>query len=280
MIMNRDTVALITGGGSGIGRALAGDLARRGVRLRLADIDESGVRSTAAEIVREGGDAEGQVVDVTDRAAVASWIEGEASHLGRLDYLFNNAGIAIQGELLDHSAENWLCTLDVNLRGVVHGVLAAYPIMVRQGFGHIVNTASLAGLCPNPHLGAYVASKHAVVGLSTTLRSEGADLGVRCSVVCPGVVRTELIQNMTILKEETIPFTREELLQRMPLRPYTPERCAAAILRGVERNKPIIVVTPHAKVMWALYRISPALYLRILTLLLRRVRREMSGGGV
>lgn len=276
MIMNREAVALITGGGSGIGRALARDLARRGVRLRLADIDEPRVHAAVEEIVRDGGDAEARVVDVTDRQAVADWIEGEAGRLGRLDYLFNNAGIAIQGEVMDHSAENWMRTLDVNLRGVIHGVLAGYPIMVRQGFGHIVNTASLAGLCPNPGLVAYVASKHAVVGLSTTLRVEGADLGVRCSVVCPGVIRTELIQNMTILKEETFPFTRDEFVRRMPMRPYTPERCAAKILRGVERNKPIIVVTPHAKVLWALYRISPALYLRVLTLAVRRIRHELA----
>jgi NAD(P)-dependent dehydrogenase (short-subunit alcohol dehydrogenase family) len=114
---------------------------------------------------------------------------------GRLDYMFNNAGIGMGGEVRDMDLEHWRRVLEVNLWGVTCGTSAAYEEMVRQGFGHIVNTASLAGLIPLPMVAAYCATKHAVVGLSASLRAEAAALGIKVSVVCPGFVETGIFRS-------------------------------------------------------------------------------------
>jgi NAD(P)-dependent dehydrogenase (short-subunit alcohol dehydrogenase family) len=179
-------VAIVTGGASGIGRALVEALARRGARVVLADVQAGLAEEVAARIRAGGGRATAENLDVTDFAATSRLIQDSFQTDGRLDYVFNIAGIGIVGEARYFEQEDWYRMLDVNLRGVVHGVQAAYPIMVRQGFGHIVNMASGAGLWPSPFVVGYCATKHAVVGLSTALRIEAATVGVRVSVLCPG----------------------------------------------------------------------------------------------
>jgi len=268
-------VTLMTGAASGIGRAVAQELGRRGAVLVLTDIDEKLLDETAAGIEQAGGRAEAARLDVTDAEAVRNVITDAARRHGRLDYLFNNAGIAIQGEIRDFTLEHWQRTLDVNLRGVINGVHAAYPLMIEQGFGHIVNTASVAGLAPAAGLAPYAASKHAVVGISTTLRAEGMSLGVRCSAVCPGIIQTPIMQNMTILNEEQIPGGRQTMFDTMGIRPYPVERCAQKIVRGVERNKAIIVVAPLAWFLWTVYRISPGLAVKLMALGTDRSRRQL-----
>jgi NAD(P)-dependent dehydrogenase (short-subunit alcohol dehydrogenase family) len=132
-------------------------------------------------------------LDVTDADAVAALVERTAQDHGHLDLLFNNAGVAVTGPVSELTLAHWNRVIDINLRGVVHGVVAAYPIMIRQGRGHIVNTSSLAGLLPSPMLTPYGMTKHGVVGLSESLRMEAAAHGVRVSVVCPGVIDTPLL---------------------------------------------------------------------------------------
>src|SRR5580693_1197639 len=187
-------VAIVTGAASGIGKALSGALVRRGASVVLADIDEAGVKGAADMLsARPGSQVSGVALDVTDAEAVAALVERTAQDHGHLDFMFNNAGIGIVGPVRELSLTHWNRVIDVNLRGVVHGVVAAYPVMIRQGRGHIVNTASLAGLLPSPMLTPYGMTKHGVVGLSESLRMEGADHGVRVSVVCPGVIDTPLL---------------------------------------------------------------------------------------
>jgi NAD(P)-dependent dehydrogenase (short-subunit alcohol dehydrogenase family) len=268
----RDKVAIVTGGASGIGRALCEALAREGASVVVADVRPDGAEAVARGIAERGGKATAVVLDVRDAAAVRALVDETASRSGRIDYLFNNAGIAVGGDAQDVAPKDWEDVLDVNLKGVVNGVLAAYPLMVRQGFGHIVNTASLAGLGPAPGTVSYAASKHAVVGLSTSLRAEAADLGVRVSVVCPGLIDTPIFTNSRYVGVE-----REDVQSLMPFRPIPAPRCAEAILRGVRRNRSIIVVTAHAKVIWWLARLSPRIVER---LALRQVRkyRQLQGG--
>jgi len=249
-------IALITGGASGIGRAVGEQLARRGARVVLADINGDSVRATAAAI----GAAGAATVDVTDAAAVEQLVNDTVRTHGRLDYLFNNAGIAIMGEAHNMSLSDWTRLIDVNLRGVVNGVLAGYPVMIRQGSGHIINTASLAGLVPTPGATGYATTKHAVVGLSTGLRAEGAGLGVKVSVVCPGVIDTPLKYGTELINPGA---DRDKLLNAIPFKLYPPEACARDILHGVERNRPIIVVTAGAKLTSLFYRWAPSLFLRL-----------------
>ena len=262
----KDKVAIVTGGASGIGRALCEELGRRGAAVVVADVrgDEAG--AVAAGITAKGGRAHAVQVDVSKEGEVRALVEETVRQHGRLDYVFNNAGIAVVGEVRDMGLEHWRRILDVNLWGVIHGTMAAYPAMVRQGFGHIVNTASAAGLVPVPMLTAYAATKHAVVGLSLSLRGEAAALGVKVSVVCPGQIRTDIPRTT-----EYVGVRREDIMARIRSeKMMDPAKCAQVILRGVARNKAIITVTGLARVLWWLYRLHPSLP----GLLLRRGVRD------
>jgi NAD(P)-dependent dehydrogenase (short-subunit alcohol dehydrogenase family) len=250
----RDKVAIVTGGASGIGKAVGQELARRGAVVVLADVRSAEAEDVARSIVSAGGRARAVTLDVTDAGAVAALVDGVADEHGRLDYMFNNAGIAIGGETRDLSQADWDRTLAVNLHGVVHGLVPAYRRMLAQGHGHIVNTASTAGLVPAPGLAPYAASKFAVVGLSTTVRAEAARYGVKVSAVCPGIIETPLLDHSEIRGMD-----REQVRTRMRLTPYAVDAAALDILAGVERNLPIIVFPTHARVLWYLNRYSPAL---------------------
>src|SRR5262249_26181952 len=172
-------VAIVTGAASGIGRALADELAGRGASVMLVDLDAAVHEVAAGILAMPGRHASARTLDVTDCASLEQLVHGVAGDYGRLDFMFNNAGIGAGGELRHHTTEAWNRIIDVNLRGVVHGLQAAYPLMLRQGFGHIVNTASMQGLMPSPLTGCYSATKHALVGLSKALRVEAAASGVR-----------------------------------------------------------------------------------------------------
>ena len=177
--------AVIGGGGWWLGLDLGRELVRAGARVTLADVDGHGVRAVAAEIGAEAAE-----VDVTDAEAVQGLVDEVVGRQGSLDLMFNNAGIVFGGPTDEMTKAHWDRMIDVNLNGVVNGVLAAYPQMVRQGHGHIVNTASTAGLAPAVLVAAYSATKHAVVGLTGALRPEAAQHGVRVSALCPGAVDT------------------------------------------------------------------------------------------
>jgi NAD(P)-dependent dehydrogenase (short-subunit alcohol dehydrogenase family) len=253
-------VALVTGGASGIGRAIGESLARRGARVVLADLQVDLAEDIAARIKENGGQATALALDVTDYPATIQLVQNTYQSSGRLDYVFNIAGIGIVGEARYYAIEDWYRVLDVNLRGVVHGVQAAYPIMLRQGFGHIVNMASGAGLWPSPFVVSYCASKHAVVGLSTSLRIEAAAAGIRVSVLCPGAVRTPALTGEARYGKVLPPLTPEvlqKLVQRQ--RPMRPERFADQALRAVAKNRAIIVIPSIWRTLWWLNRLSPSL---------------------
>lgn len=273
-------VAIVTGAASGIGKAVSGALARRGATVVLADIDEAGAKA-AADALAAGppGRVSGVALDVTDPEAVAALVERTAHDHGHLDFLFNNAGIAVAGPVHELTLAHWNRTIDVNLRGVVHGVVAAYPLMVRQGRGHIVNTASLAGLLPSPMLTAYGMTKHGVVGLSESLRMEGAEHGVRVSVVCPGVIDTPLLDkgNPPDLPEISHAPNARRLLTKMIGGAYPAASLAEDVLDGVARNRPIIVTPLHARIPWRLYRMSPRLMIESGPRFMRRALRASGG---
>jgi NAD(P)-dependent dehydrogenase (short-subunit alcohol dehydrogenase family) len=253
-------VAIVTGAASGIGRALGEALARRGARVVLADRQAGLAHEVAAGIRKNGGQADAIELDVTDFPATRRLVESTCEGAGRLDYVFNNAGIGVIGEARLYQLEDWCRVVDVNLRGVIHGVQAAYPIMLRQGFGHLVNTASFAGLFPYPLAVGYCATKHAVVGLSTALRVEAASAGVRVSVLCPGPVRTPALLDggkYGKILQPVPPEVLKAMVDRQ--RPISAERFAERALRAVARNRAIIVIPSRWKLVWWLYRLSPSL---------------------
>lgn len=257
--------AIITGGASGIGRALSKALAARGTRVLLADLDGDIAAETAEEIRASGGDATSAQVDVSQFAPVAEVVRKAAQDWGRLDYMFNNAGIGVAGEAQEHTTESWRRIIDVNLGGVAHGVDAAYPIMIKQGFGHIVNTASVAGLMPTAFAIGYGATKHAVVGLSKSLRVEGATYGVRVSVLCPGAIRTPILRGGRHgILIPGIPENEQRELMGSSfelLRPMDPDKFAAQVLRRVDRNQFVIIVPTWWRILWWLERLIPGFVL-------------------
>jgi len=261
-------VAIVTGAASGIGRALSAALVARGASVVLADIDQARASELAADLhAGPPGRASAVALDVREPDAVSELVERTVMDHGHLDLMFNNAGIGLGGEVANMTLAHFERAIDVNLRGVIHGVMAAYPAMVRQGRGHIVNTASIAGLLPSPGLAPYATTKHAVVGLSLSLRPEAASRGVRVSVVCPGVIDTPILDkgNPPDLPSVGDLSDGRQALERALGKAYPPELLARDVLAGVARNRPIIVAPHHARRAWAVYRIAPGLTVGLVT---------------
>jgi NAD(P)-dependent dehydrogenase (short-subunit alcohol dehydrogenase family) len=270
--------AIITGGASGIGRAIGAELFGHGARVVLADVDGAAAEIAAKEIAggaqSASGSIEGMQLDVRDAPAVRSLVEDLARRDGRLDLMFNNAGITLGGYSHEIDIDYWDRVMDVNYRGVVNGVVAAYPLMVAQGHGHIVNTASMAGLAPAVFVAAYSASKHAVVGLSTALRPEAARRGVHVSVVCPGAVDTPILDNgppADLAPRDGWTMTGRDYMAKAGFTPMPADQFASRALRQVARNKAIIVVPGKAKAMWYFQRISPGAVDRVGRMMARRL---------
>jgi NAD(P)-dependent dehydrogenase (short-subunit alcohol dehydrogenase family) len=251
-------VAIVTGGGSGIGAALVRAMVARGATVVIADIDEPAAKSVAAEHTG----ITTATLDVRDADAVADLVNETAAEHGKLDYIFNNAGIVVGGLVEEFTLDHWNRVIDVNLRGVIHGVHAAYPVMLRQGDGHIVNTASLAGLIPCPGIAPYDAVKHAVVGLSLSLRAEAAGRGVRVSAVCPGIIDTPLLGRINADLPPTLAASEAEDLTKIVGKLYQADLLAQDVLRGLARNQALIVAPRSARVLWRMTRYAPSMTMR------------------
>jgi NAD(P)-dependent dehydrogenase (short-subunit alcohol dehydrogenase family) len=260
-------ITIVTGGASGIGRALCEELARRGATVIIGDINVAGAQEVARAISASGGTALAVRVDVRQADDVQALVDQAVERHGRLDLIFNNAGIGVGGEFQDFSLEHWRTAVEVNLMGVIHGVAAAYPVMVHRGAGQIVNIASLAGLIASPGLGPYAATKGAVVSLTHALRVEGAAFGVRANVVCPGFVDTAIYENAIGVK-----FDKKDLLERVGLPVIPASDAARAILRGTERNQAVIVFPWSARLLWLLTRFCPWLLAPIQRLTMQKLR--------
>lgn len=274
--------ALVTGGGSGIGMALARRLVARGARVVVADLDADAAGRAAYDIGASSGSA-GTIVarqlDVRDRDAVRAAVDEVVAREGRIDLLFNNAGISMGGPTHELTGAHWDRIIDTNLRGVVNGVLAAYPTMIEQGHGHIINTASGAGLAAPPFVAAYAATKHAVVGLSTGLRPEAARHKIAVTVLCPGAVETPILDGTPagdLPLTASRPVTARQYLAVVGQHPINADVFARRALDAVLRNNKAIVVIPRrAAALWYLHRLSPALTDRLAITIARRVDRQL-----
>ena len=269
-------VAIVTGGASGIGKALTEELAARGCEVVLADLQLDVAKEVAARICERGGKASAYDLDVTDAEAVEDLLKNTFERCRRLDYMFNNAGIALNGKFEDFESKHWRRTIDINLMGVVYGTRAAHRYMSKQGFGHIVNTASFAGIFPWPTTIAYTASKHAIVGMSTALRAELAATGIRVSVLCPGPIQTPMIENGASPERWVGTYSSEKLkVFFQGAHGMAPEVFSRKALDRIARNKSIIVLPEIYQILWWIYRISPTLALglaqKIYNAILKRI---------
>jgi len=244
----RERVAVITGGGSGIGAGLARAFAARGARLVLADIDEEALAATSDELAAAGARVLTVPTDVRDRAAVRALADRAFAECGAVHLLCNNAGVATFGPIVRASDADWDFTLGVNLLGVVHGVQAFVPRMIEQGEGgHVVNTASMAGLVGMAMLGIYCTSKFGVVGLSEALHLELAPHGIGVSVLCPGLVETRIGENTRKLHPE-LRGAEPDPGDAPAIRPtvvLTPDDVAARVVEAIERGWLYVITHPE-----------------------------------
>ncbi|HEY2289426.1 MAG TPA: SDR family oxidoreductase [Thermoanaerobaculia bacterium] len=248
----QNAVTVVTGGASGLGRAICEELGRRGAFVVVTDVQEEGAWAVAAGIASAGGRASWAALDVRDAAAFERLLDETIAAHGRIDYLFNNAGIAAAGEAQSLPLDLWRRVIDINLWGVIHGAMAGYSRMIRQGSGHIVNVSSLAGIGGMALGIPYATSKFGVVGLSLTLRAEGKDLGVKVSAVCPAYIQTGIFDHGTY-----VGTSQKGIESLIPFKYVDVDVAARKVLRGVERNKPMIVFPFYARLLWWLTRLNP-----------------------
>jgi NAD(P)-dependent dehydrogenase (short-subunit alcohol dehydrogenase family) len=274
--MRYGQIAIVTGGASGIGQGLCEEIGRRDGVAIVTDINAEGAESVAAGIRARGGRAEALHLDVTVVDDVRRVVDYVREQYGRLDYYYNNAGIAMACETRDMTYERWQRIVDINLWGVIYGVQEAYRVMIEQGSGHIVNVASMAGIVGNVTAPAYTATKFAVVGLSNALRIEAASLGVNVSLVCPASVDTGIRDTtpfVNVDREAYLKVLEESRKMQWFAKMWDVETAARYILDEVAKNAFMILLPPAAKKIWRVARLFPNYVYKIQGKLLDRFRQ-------
>ena len=258
--------AVITGAASGIGRALALELAADGVPLVLADIDVDGADETAARTRARGADTTVIRCDVSDAEQVAALARRAEVTLPFVDLVCNNAGVLVAGAMAELSLDDYRRVFDVNLWGVIHGCHAFAPAMVARGRGTILNTASLAGTLSLPRMGAYSATKAAVISLSQTLAAELAGTGVSVTALCPSFVASGFVRSSSGPASDATLKLGNALVGRLGA---TPRRVARVALEAAERGELYAVPTVHGRMAWRAARLAPAGFVRAMASLSR-----------
>ena len=262
--------AFITGGASGIGRALAAELATMGARIIIGDIDREAGEEAVRTINGEGetqAAARFELLDVTSAEMFREVVGRIVADYGRIDFFFNNAGVGLNAEFKDSSVEDIDRLSSVNLLGATYGLHAVYLQMIKQGGCHIINTGSTASLAPLPIHSVYAMSKFGMMGITGVLRIEGAAYGINASIVCPGYIDTP---HHTSLK--MVGYDREKM-RVINGKPFPADKCAKKILKGVRRNKPVITIQAAARIVWWLYRIHPSLFFFVGRIMLKTINK-------
>ncbi len=266
MVKHEVNVAVVTGAGSGLGRALARALHRKGVSVVVADVVEARAQEVAAEL---GERAVPFVVDVRDAAAMAALLTFAVDTLGPVDLWVNNAGVAVAGLVGDVPLEDWIWVVDVNLWGVVHGCHVAVPYLKARGRGAVLNVASAAGLVATGGLAPYNVTKSAVVSLSETLYSELKGTGVSVTVLCPTFFETRLLEDARTT-DPSLTRVASKLMKRAPVQAdQVAERALADVASGRLHSVPMI----DGQVMWAVRRALPQRFYDMVPKLLKVLER-------
>ena len=261
--------AVITGSASGIGKATALEMAREGMNVVIADINEAGIQETVTQAKNLGVKAVAKKTDVSSKEQVKDLVDFAIKEFGGIDIMMNNAGVGVISEMRDLGLEDdWEWIVGINFWGTVYGCHYVLPHMIQRGSGHIVNVASAAGIFTTPGGAPYCATKFAVVGMSEVLRSEVARLGIGVTCVCPAFVKTSIAEG-----------TRTSGLKEMDLsKAYNywgqmPEKTAVKILKGVKKNKRLLLPTIDAKIFYFLKRFFPGLSAAISLLAAKKFER-------
>ena len=265
-------IILVTGGGSGIGRGLCLQLASCGATVICTDLNPAKAIETTSLAAADKGIVAAKQLDVTQIAEVEAIIAGIVAQHGRIDIVFNNAGIAVSGEMRDIGIADWRKIIDVNFYGVLYGSQTAYGYMLRQGSGQIVNIASAAGLIDYLALMApYSVTKHAVVNYTKVLRTEAQTLGVKANVVCPGFISTSI--GINGIAPNANPAWHEKAAADVA-KGITIEEAADKILKGVAANKEVIIFPFKARIQFWLTRLVKGLYKKAMQKSLSDYRRD------
>jgi NAD(P)-dependent dehydrogenase (short-subunit alcohol dehydrogenase family) len=256
----RGRTAVVTGAGSGIGRASALAFARRGADLAICDLNEAGLEETAASARARGVDVLARRVDVSRAEEMQAFADAVHARVPAAAIVMNNAGVGLGGGVLETTLEDWRWIVDINLMGVVHGVHCFVPAMVRaRRGGQVVNVASMAGYVATSSLPAYATTKYAVIGLSESLREELAAHGIGVTAVCPGVINTAIVRTSRMRGATADEKLRGEMARFFERRNYTPERVAENVCKAIARNRAVAPISPEAWVMYYAKRLAPGL---------------------
>ncbi len=251
--------ALVTGAGSGIGRALALAMARRGADLVICDLNPEWLAAARGEIEATGSRVIAAEVDVANREAMRAFAEEVHGLIPAVDLLVNNAGIGIAALFVDHPLEEWDRIVGINLMGVVHGCHFFVPHMIeRAQGGHVVNISSMAGFTAVGNMTSYNATKFAVRGFSESLAGELSVHGIGVTAVCPGIINTPIVRNMTVYGPDP-EESRRQATRTFTRRNYGPERLAEGILSAIQGDKIVAPITIEARLFWKLTRWTPGL---------------------
>lgn len=264
-----DKVAVVTGAGSGIGRALSVELARRGAKLAICDVDTHGLAETEALVKQAGAEVRADPLDVSQRELVLAYADDVAAHFGRVNLVFNNAGIAFTGDVEEMSFKDIDRVMDVDFWGVVNGTKAFLPHLVESGDGHVVNISSIFGLFAVPTQSAYNAAKFAVRGFTEALRQEMAlnQRPVKVTCVHPGGIKT----NIALNAEQVEGRDHDKLASSFDkLARTSPEKAANVILKGVENNKARVLIGADAWVLDKFVRLTGSGYQRAISAFSKR----------
>ncbi len=266
-------LVVVTGAGSGIGRAIALGFAANGARIVVADLDLAAATSVCELIAARGGTAHARQVDVSAAADMERFADWVRTEVGVPDVVVNNAGIAIVGPLLAHTEEDWQRIVGVNLLGVVRGCRLFGTQMAERGTGgHLVNIASAAAYSPSASLPAYAATKAAVRMFSECLRAELASAGIGVTAICPGFTSTPIARSARYvgLPPGEVEQVREKTIRALRRRRFPPEKVALAVMRAVLRDQPVVPVNAEARVTYALSRLAPGALRALATLEAKR----------
>ncbi len=247
-------IALVTGGAAGIGRAVCEALCEQGAIVYAADINDAGLQKLA-DAAPDGGSITPVKMDVSQQRGFKNAIDRIVDEQGQLDILINNAGIVLGGDFGETSMESIERIININLWSVIYGTKLAYAQMRKQGHGHIANVSSSAGMMPVPNSAVYSAIKHAIVGLSHSLRPEAELDGVKVSVILPGMVESDLWDNADNVKD----YDYKKTMESSGMKPITAAEAADAILEGMSINKRSIIFPFLNRVILRAYQLMPNL---------------------
>jgi NAD(P)-dependent dehydrogenase (short-subunit alcohol dehydrogenase family) len=271
---------LVTGAGSGIGRASAIAFGSRGADLVICDVNEEGLKQTEETLLALERSVLSRRVDVANPGEMAEFAEEVHGRVRAVDILMNNAGVALVASFLDTPLEDWDWLLRINLRGVIHGCHFFLPPMVSRGVGgHVVNVASLTAYVPNELLAAYGTSKYAVLGLSEALRLELHSHRIGVTAVCPGIINTPITATSPIRGVTDVPVERKRMMQLYERRNYGPERVARNVLKAIQRNRAVAPISPESWILYYLKRMAPGLVRALMRRFGAPIQRGPSGSG-